>query len=59
MKVLGAAIFITAALATAHGQSGVTMILLNGKIWTENPAQKEAEAVAISGSRIAAVGTNA
>ena len=59
MKVLGAAIFMTAALATAHGQSGVTMILLNGKIWTENPAQKEAEAVAISGSRIAAVGTNA
>lgn len=59
MKVLGAAIFMTAALATVHGQSGVTMILLNGKIWTENPAQKEAEAVAISGSRIAAVGTNA
>jgi predicted amidohydrolase YtcJ len=59
MKVLGAAIFMTAALATVHGQSGVTMILLNGKIWTENPAQKEAEAVAISGSRIAAVGTSA
>ena len=35
------------------------MILINGKIWTENPQQKEAEAVAIDGNRIVAVGTTA
>ena len=37
----------------------VTLILHNGKIWTENPDLKEVEAVAIQGDRIVAVGTNA
>ncbi len=39
--------------------AAITLILINGKIWTENPRQKEAEAIAISGNRIAAVGTTA
>ena len=39
--------------------AAITLILLNGKIWTENPRQKEAEAVAIDGNRIVAVGTTA
>jgi predicted amidohydrolase YtcJ len=34
------------------------LILLNGKIWTVNDAQPEAEAVACRGSHIVAVGTN-
>lgn len=34
------------------------LVLLNGKIWTVNDAQPEAEAVACLGSRIVAVGTN-
>jgi predicted amidohydrolase YtcJ len=34
------------------------MVLWNGKIWTENPEQRDAEAVAIRGKRIAAVGTS-
>ena len=38
--------------------STVTLILYNGKIWTENPKQKEAEAAAIAGDRIEAVGTS-
>ena len=42
----------------AYGQSA-TLILVNGKIWTENPKQPEAEAVAIERGRIAAVGTSA
>jgi predicted amidohydrolase YtcJ len=33
-----------------------TLILLNGRIWTENPRQPEAEAVALEGQHILAVG---
>ena len=33
------------------------MILINGRVWTGNPAQPAAEAVAISGDRIASVGS--
>ena len=35
------------------------MILLNGKVWTENPAQPVAQAVALDGSKILAVGDDA
>jgi predicted amidohydrolase YtcJ len=35
----------------------VELIAIHGKIWTENPAQPEAEAIAVSGHRILAVGT--
>jgi predicted amidohydrolase YtcJ len=35
------------------------LILIHGKIWTENPAQPEVEAVAISGNRIVALGDSA
>ena len=41
----------------AQGRSP-TRILLNGKIWTENPRQPEAQAVAIEGNRIMAVGSS-
>ena len=34
-----------------------TLVFLNGRIWTGNPAQPEAEAIAVAGDRIAAVGT--
>src|SRR5579875_4135469 len=37
-------------------QPWITLILIHGKIWTVNPRQPEAEAVAISGNRIVAVG---
>ncbi|MDQ2712676.1 MAG: amidohydrolase [Acidobacteriota bacterium] len=40
-------------------QQPISLILLGGKIWTENPASKEAEAVAVSGNRIVAVGRSA
>lgn len=36
----------------------VLLLLVNGRIWTVNSAQPEAEALAIAGKRIAAVGTN-
>ncbi len=37
----------------------VRLLLYNGKIWTENPNQREAQAVAVSGDHIVAVGSNA
>jgi predicted amidohydrolase YtcJ len=46
-----------AGLLSGQSQPAVTLILIHGKIWTVNPQQKEAEAVAISGNRIAAVGS--
>jgi predicted amidohydrolase YtcJ len=35
----------------------VDLIAIHGKVWTENPEQPEAEAIAVSGHRIFAVGT--
>jgi predicted amidohydrolase YtcJ len=35
----------------------ITLALVNGRVWTGNPSQPSAEAVAIAGDRIAAVGT--
>ncbi len=43
-------------LTFAHAQVSADLILLHGKVWTENPGQPEAEAVAIAGNRILAVG---
>jgi predicted amidohydrolase YtcJ len=41
-----------------HAQTVPTLLLVNGKIWTVNPARPEAEAVAITDNRIVAVGSN-
>jgi predicted amidohydrolase YtcJ len=56
-------IVVAAALTTlvlfpiaAFGQGHADLILVGGKIWTENPRQPEAEAVAILGNRIVEVG---
>ncbi len=38
------------------GQGQADLVLVHGKIWTENPKQPEVEAVAIQGSRIVGVG---
>lgn len=40
-------------------QPAATLVLLDGRIWTVNPAQPEAEAVACVGSHIVAVGSSA
>jgi len=39
-------------------QDLVTLVLVNGKVWTGNPQQKETEAVAIIKNRIVAVGSS-
>ena len=40
-------------------QAQFDLIALHGKVWTENPQQPEAEAFAVAGNRILAVGTDA
>lgn len=40
-------------------QPGIDLVLSNGKIWTENPVQPEAEAIAISGQHIVCTGSSA
>jgi predicted amidohydrolase YtcJ len=49
-------VLLGAASASVRAQDSVTLLLVNGKIWTVNPQQKEAEAVALAGNRIVAVG---
>jgi predicted amidohydrolase YtcJ len=56
MKLLLAVALAATAL---FAQSSATLILTNGKIWTGNPAQPLAEAVACLDGRIAAVGSSA
>src|SRR4051812_5927721 len=43
---------------SARAQTPWTLVLSNAKIWTGNPARPEAQAVAIAGNRIVAVGTS-
>jgi predicted amidohydrolase YtcJ len=43
----------------AETNAVMTLALVNGRIWTGNPSQPQAEAVAIAGDRIAAVGSTA
>ena len=50
-------VLLLLAVPPTQAQTSVTLILTNGKIWTGNPQRKEAEAVAISGNRILAVGS--
>ncbi len=61
MRWLRSSWLLAAALMTSamslHAQNGLTLLLINAKIWTVNPQQPEAEAVAIRGNRIVAVGT--
>ena len=40
-------------------QAQVDLVVLHGKVWTENPQQSEAQAFAVSGHRILAVGSDA
>ena len=45
-------------LLVAQSKPTAELIIHNAKIWTVDPAHSEAEAVAVIGDRIAAVGTN-
>src|SRR5690606_26472744 len=45
--------------AVAQAQAHADTILVDGKVWTGNPAQPEAEAIAILDGKVAAVGSDA
>src|SRR5205809_6605879 len=45
--------------SNSTGDPVVTLALVNGRIWTADPSKPAAEAVAIAGERIIAVGTTA
>lgn len=47
------------AVCSAASAGEATLIFTNGRIWTENPAQPEAQAVALDGNSILAVGDDA
>jgi predicted amidohydrolase YtcJ len=47
------------APASQSGGPVITLALVNGRIWTGNASQPDAEAVAIAGDRIVSVGTTA
>jgi predicted amidohydrolase YtcJ len=47
---------VTIALSSVTSSGQADLLLLQGKVWTENPQQREAEAIAIAGNRILAVG---
>jgi predicted amidohydrolase YtcJ len=57
MKILLAFLLFCAVSISAFAQASADLVLLNGRIWTVNEKQLEAEAVAVIGNRIAAVGS--
>jgi predicted amidohydrolase YtcJ len=59
--ILSRALVFTLLLAQemTFAQNSPTLLLLNGKIWTCNPKQAEAEAIAIGDGRLLAVGSTA
>jgi predicted amidohydrolase YtcJ len=50
---------VVAATASSNAQAFAGLVLVDGHVWTENPAQPEAEAIAIDGNRVLRVGTSA
>jgi predicted amidohydrolase YtcJ len=52
-------IVVLGACCCRASATEASLILVNAKLWTENPAQPTAQAVALDGSRILAVGNNA
>jgi cytosine/adenosine deaminase-related metal-dependent hydrolase len=57
MTVAAAVAFAQPAAQPATARPDADLLLVNGRIYTLDPANAWAEAIAISGSRIAAVGT--
>ncbi len=55
--ILDIAVFVSAKVP-AHAQAVASLVLVHGHIWTENPAQPEAEAIAIDSNRILRVGSS-
>ena len=58
LRVLHLAALFLALPCAASAQSAATLVLLNGHVVTVDSAKPEAQAVAVAGDRILAVGTN-
>lgn len=56
MLLCSAALISIFSAGQAHAQSGADLIVVNGKIWTENPRQPEVQAMAVRDHRILATG---
>jgi hypothetical protein len=54
-----AGVIVLGAVAAAQGPQPADLIIHNARIYTANPKQPRAEAIALRGERIAAVGSNA
>ena len=63
LLVLFAAVFVARPSVTVQASTfaagSATLLLVDGKIWTGDPARPEVEAVAIDGNKILATGTTA
>src|SRR5438093_1302490 len=59
VAALGVLSFAAAPAYAEEGTPAADLVLLNGKIWTVNKAQPEAEAIAVWRDRILAVGSTA
>jgi predicted amidohydrolase YtcJ len=59
VRRLAFCLILSAWSAPAPAQMFADTVLVHGRIWTENPRQKEAEAIAITGNRIVDVGSSA
>src|SRR5262245_35989896 len=60
MRVRFALVSVTLVLSACRQEGPViTLALVNGRVWTGNASQPSAEAIAVGGDRIVAVGTTA
>src|SRR4051794_34052528 len=58
LKRLVVSLAVLLCVSAARAQVYASLVLVDGHIWTENPAQPEAEAIAVYGNRILRVGTS-
>jgi predicted amidohydrolase YtcJ len=56
--VAGALVMCALSSSLSKAQNNADLVLAHGKIWTENAQEPEAQALAIKGNRIAAVGSD-
>ena len=57
--LVGAVLCLAATVLAAQPSAPASIVIVNGKVWTGDKAKPWAEAVAITGESITAVGTNA
>jgi predicted amidohydrolase YtcJ len=58
MKIIVALLLLTTSLGFSQGPPAADLVIINAKIWTVDATRPEAQAVAILGDRVVAVGSN-